>query len=94
MTSVLSDAEVIGLFKSEAHTFGFFGATDFADDSLAAAFAFRNRFREAHLRLFQRHDTTLEYLAIETTNEVLVSLVLIFSSYFDCHIGVIITNFL
>lgn len=94
MTSVLSDAEVIGLFKSEAHTFGFFGATDFADDSLAAAFAFRNWFREAHLRLLQRHDTALEYLAIETTNEVLVSLVLIFSSYFDCHIGVIITNFL
>lgn len=49
MTSVLSDAEVIGLFKSEAHAFGFLGATDFADDSLAAAFAFRNWFREAHL---------------------------------------------
>ena len=82
------------LFEAEAHAFGFLGATNFADDSLAAAFAFRNRFREAHLRLFQRHDTTLEYLAIETTNEVLVSLVLIFSSYFDCHIVVIITNFL
>ena len=94
MTSVLSDAEVIGLFKSEAHALGFFGATRFADDCLVAAFTLRDRFAKTHLRLLDRHDTTLQHLAVEATNEVLVSLVLIFSSYFDCHIGVIITNFL
>ena len=33
-------------------------------------------------------------IGFETANEVFISLVLIFSSYFDCHIVVIITNFL
>lgn len=80
------------LFESESHAFGFFGATDFADNSLAATFAFRNRLREAHLRFFQRHNTTLEDFAIETANEVLISLVLVFSSYFDCHTVCIIAN--
>lgn len=51
--------EYLGLFEPETHAFGFLGATDFANDRLAAAFAFRNRLREAHLRFFQRHDTAL-----------------------------------
>lgn len=82
------------LFEAEAHAFGFFGATNLADNSLAAAFALRDWLRETHLRFFQRHNTTLKYFAIETTDKVLISLVLIFSSYFDCHIGAIIANFL
>ena len=93
MTSVLSDAEVIGLFKPKAHAFGFLGATNFADDSLAAALTLRNWLREAHLRLLEWHDAALQNLAIEATNEVLVSLVLIFTCNFDCHTRHIIANF-
>ena len=85
--------EYFELFEPEAHALGFFGATDFADDSLAAALAFRNRLRKAHLRLFQRHDTALQNLAVEAANQVLVRLVLIFPSYFDCHMFCIIANF-
>lgn len=81
------------LFEPEAHTLGLFGTADFADNSLAAALALRNWLREAHLRLFQRHDTTLQNLAVEAADQVLVRLVLIFPSYFDCHIVCIIANF-
>lgn len=86
--------EYFELFETEAHTLSFFGATDFADDSLAAALALRNRLRETHLRLFQRHNATLQNLAIEAADQVLVRLVLIFPSYFDCHMSDIIANFL
>lgn len=85
--------EYFGLFETEAHAFGFFGATNFADDSLAAALAFRNRLRKAHLRLFQRHDAALQNLAVEAANQVLIRLVLIFPSNFDCHMLCIIANF-
>lgn len=47
------------LFKSETHAFRFFGTASFADDCLSAAFALRNRLREAHLRFLQGHDATL-----------------------------------
>ncbi len=85
--------EYFGLFKAKTHAFGFFGATNFADDSLAAALTFRNRLRKAHLRLFQRHDTALQNLTVEAANQVLVRLVLIFPSNFDCHMFCIIANF-
>lgn len=85
--------EYFGLFEPEAHAFGFFGATNFADDSLAAALTLGNWLREAHLRLLERHDATLQNLAIEATNEVFISLVLIFTCNFDCHTRHIIANF-
>ncbi len=82
------------LFKSEAHALGFFGATRFADDRLVAAFTLRDRFAKTHLRLLDRHDTTLQHLAVEATNEVLVGLALVFSCYFDCHNVMILSHFL
>lgn len=80
------------LFQSEAHALSLLGAACFTDDSLVATFTLRNRLRKTHLRLLQWHQSTLENLAIEATNEVLVSLVLIFSCYFNSHIGYIIAN--
>lgn len=81
------------LFEPEAHAFSFLGATDLADDSFAAAFTLRNWLRKTHLRFLQRHHTALKNLAVETADEVFVSLVLIFSSNFDCHTVCIIANY-
>ena len=78
------------LFEAEAHAFGFFGAAGFADDGLVAALALRNRLGKTHLRFLEGHNSTLKDLAVETTDEVFVGLVLVFSSNFDCHIESII----
>ncbi len=76
-----------GLFEPKAHTLSLLGATRFANDRFVAAFALRNRLRKTHLRLLERHNSALQNLAVEATNEVLVGLVLIFSCYFNSHTG-------
>ncbi len=81
-----------GLFESEAHAFGLFGAASFANDCFAAAFALGNWLRETHLRLLERHDAALKNLAVETTDEVFIRLVLIFSSHFNSHIADIVSD--
>ncbi len=78
------------LFEAEAHAFGFFGAALFANNRFVAAFTLGNWLRETHLSLFEGHHTALQNLAVEAADEVFVSLVLIFSSNFDCHTGDII----
>lgn len=80
------------LFEPEAHAFGLFGAASFANDCFAAAFALGNWLRETHLRLLEGHDAALKNLAVETTDEVFIRLVLIFSSHFDSHIGYIVPD--
>lgn len=82
------------LFESEAHAFGFFCTANFADNCFVATFTLGNRLRKTHLRFLERHNTTLQNLAVEPADEVLIGLVLVFSSYFDCHISCIISNFL
>ena len=77
---------LIILFESELDAFGLLGFSGLADDGLSTAFALGHRLLETHLRLFQRHHATLKDFTIETTDDVLVRLTLIFSSYFNCHI--------
>ena len=74
------------LFESELDAFSFLGLAGFADDCFHAALALRHRLSEAHLRFLQGHHATLEDFAVETTNNILIRLTLIFSGYFNCHI--------
>ena len=80
------------LFESELDAFGLLGLAGFADDGFHPALALRHRLRETHLRFLQRHHATLEDFAVEAADDVLVRLTLIFSGYFNCHIGVIIAQ--
>ena len=83
---------IIILFESELDAFGLLGLAGFADDCFHAALTLRHRLRKTHLRFLQWHHATLEDFAVETTDDVLVRLTLIFSGYFNCHIGVIIAQ--
>lgn len=81
------------LFKTKAHALSFLGAASLANDCFGAAFTLRDGLRKTHLGLLKRHNATLQNLAIEAANEVLIGFVLIFSRYFDCHMVHIIPNF-
>ena len=83
---------MIRLFESELDAFGLLGLAGFADDCFHATLALRHRLRKTHLRFLQGHHATLEDFAVETTDDVLVRLTLVFSGYFNCHISVIISQ--
>lgn len=76
------------LFETEFHALSFFGLSNFAKDGLFAALALRNWLRKTHLRLGKRHNSALQHLAVETTDDVFIRLALIFSCNFDSHIAV------
>ena len=80
------------LFESELDAFGLLGLACFANDCFHATFTLGHWLRKTHLRFFQGHHATLEDFAVETTDDVLVRLTLIFSCNFNSHIGVIIAQ--
>ena len=73
------------LLETKFDAFGLFGLPSFADNGLEAALTLGNRFFKTHLRLLQRHNTTLKDFAVEATDNILISFTLIFSSNFNCH---------
>ncbi len=66
----------------------------FAENGAIAALTLRDGLSETHLGLGQGQDAALEDFAVKATDDVLVRLVLVFSCYFNCHIGYIIPQHL